>query len=186
MHITLNTGLPSAFKSGLYAGLMLIAAPALAQMAPMSSDMPMPATTKAPAYVAAAGAGDLYEKTSSQIVLKDAKNAKVRMFAQMMVSDHAKTTMEVTAAAKASGMKPMPLQLNSKQTQMIADLKAAPASAREKLYLNQQVMAHAEALALHQGYAANGDTPALMKVAAGAVPIVQHHLDMVKALDTAM
>lgn len=177
-------------NAGLSAGLILIAGPAVAQMsqgsqmagATTSANGAMPSTTKAAIYVPAAGASDLYEKTSSEIILKDAKNPKVRQFAQMMVSDHAKTTMQVTAAAKASGMKPMPPQLNPKQAKMIADLRAAPASTREKLYLDQQVMAHTEALALHRGYAASGDTPGLKKVAAGAVPVVQHHLDEVKRL----
>lgn len=177
----------------LITGLMLVAAPALAQMAPMAhgSASPMPAMsgkpmptmpTMASDYVPAAGAGDLYEKMSSQLVLKDAKNPKVRMFAQMMISDHSKTTMQVTAAAKASGMHPMPPKLMPKQMKMIADLKAAPMAGREKLYVDQQVMAHEEALALHQGYAMGGDKPALVKVAKGAVPVVQHHLDEVKRL----
>ena len=164
----------------LIVGLMLMAAPALAQMP--AKPMPKMAT----AYVPAAGAGDLYEKMSSKLVLKSAKNAGVRSFAQMMISDHGKTTIQVMAAAKASGIKPMPPKLMPKQAKMIADLKAAPAATREKMYLDQQVMAHKEALALHQSYAAGGDKPALMKVAASAVPIVQHHLEEVQRLDAAM
>lgn len=164
----------------LIAGLMLMAAPALAQSP--ATPAPMMAT----AYVSAAGAGDLYERMSSQLVLKIASNGDVRSFAQMMINDHGKTTAQVTAAAKASGIKPMPPKLMPKQAKMIADLMAAPAAAREKMYLDQQVAAHKEALALHQGYAAAGDNPALTKVAASAVPIVQHHLEEVQRLDAAM
>ncbi len=177
-------------KAGLGAGMILMAVPAAAQMAHGAHDAAataptraaMPGITKAAAYVAAAGAGDLYEKTSSQIVLKDAKNPKVRQFAQMMVSDHTKTTMQVTTAAQASGMTPMPPELTPDQARMIADLRAAPASDRETVYLDQQVTAHTEALALHRGYATHGDVPALKKVAAAAVPIVEHHRAEVKRL----
>ena len=45
--------------------------------------MPAAAQDMAPAaYVAAAGASDLYEKTSSQLVLQSTNDAKVRAFAQ--------------------------------------------------------------------------------------------------------
>ena len=46
--------------------------------------------------------GDLFEKTSSQMVLKDAKTQKVRDFANMMITDHNKSTMQVKAAANES------------------------------------------------------------------------------------
>lgn len=152
-------------------------APALAQTS---------TPTSASAYVPAAGASDLYEKTSSEIVLKVAKSAEVRRYAQMMISDHGKTTAQVTAAAKASGMTVLPPKLMPNQAKMIADLSAAPASGREKMYLTQQLAAHRVALALHQGYAKSGDQPALKKVAATEVPIVQKHLTEVEVMATAM
>jgi putative membrane protein len=157
------------------AAAMLLASPLAAQA---------PATTKASGYVPAAGASDLYEKTSSQMVLKDARNPQVRAFAQMMVTDHSQTTAQVKAAAQASGIKVAPPKLMPKQSAMIAQLKAASTTQREKIYLTQQVTAHEEALALHQGYAANGDKPALKKVAATAVPIVQKHLEQVRRLNS--
>jgi putative membrane protein len=158
----------------VFAGLILAATPAFAQ-----------SSSTAVTYVPAAGAADLYEKMSSQLVLEGAKSADVRMFAQMMISDHSMTTAQIVAAAKASGLQPAAPKLMPKQAKMIADLRAAPVAKREKLYLDQQVMAHQDALALHQSYAASGDKPALVKAAASAVPIVQRHLDEVQRLDAA-
>lgn len=161
------------------------ALPLLAALTSTAAFAEAPKTTAA-AFVSAAGASDLYEKTSSQLVLQSTKNAKVKSFAQMMVSDHSKTTADVTAAAKASGLKPMPPKLMPKQAAMIAELKKAPVATRDKVYVDQQVKAHEEALALHQGYASAGDKPALKKVAASAVPIVQTHLTEVRGLASAM
>jgi putative membrane protein len=144
--------------------------------------IPALAQTKAASYVPAAGASDLYEKTSSELVLMDARTPAVRAFAQMMIADHAKTTAKIKAAATSAGIKVSPPMLMPKQQAMIDELKSAAPAAREKLYLKQQVTAHQEALALHKGYAASGDVPALKTVAAGAVPIVQHHLSDVQKL----
>ena len=71
-------------KRYVFAAALCLASPALAQ----------PAT--APDFVKAAGAGDLYERQSSQLVLQSTKNVKVRAFATMMVKD-------ATISAKGRG-----------------------------------------------------------------------------------
>lgn len=166
---------------------MLTAVPAAAQtathdMKAHTASAAMP--TAAPEFVKMAGASDLYEKTSSKLVLETTKDPAIRSYANMMIADHGKTTAQVTAAAKAEGMKPGAPKLMPKQTKMIAELRAAKGPARDKVYVQQQVMAHEEALALHTTYSQGGDRPALKKVAAGAVPIVQAHLDQVRGMST--
>jgi putative membrane protein len=133
-------------------------------------------------FVAKAGAGDLYEQQSSKLVLASTKNAKVRSFAQTMVTDHAKTTAEVKAAATKAGLKPKPPTLDSAKVEMVADLKAANGKARDKLYIEQQKIAHDEALTLHRSYSTSGTSAPLKTVAAKAVPIVQHHLHMLQTM----
>lgn len=133
-------------------------------------------------YVMKAGAGDLYEKQSSQLVLKTTKDPKVRDFAQMMVTDHTKSTADVKVAAQASGLTPKPPALDAKKSAMIADLTKATGPARDKVYLTQQKAAHQEALALHQGYSSIGDKPALKAAAGKIVPVVQHHIEMLSSM----
>lgn len=133
-------------------------------------------------FVTKAGASDLYEQRSSKLVLQSTKNPKVRSFAQQMVTDHGKTTAEVKAAAAKAGMKPKPPALDAAKTKMIQELTAAKGEARDRLYLQQQKTAHQEALTLHQGYSASGDKPKLKAVAAKAVPIVEHHIQMLGAM----
>lgn len=142
--------------------------------------MAMP--TKAPEFVKMAGASDLYEKTSSKLVLETTKDPAIRSYANMMIADHGKTTAQVAAAAKSEGMKPAAPKLMPKHDKMIAELRAAKGVARDQLYVRQQVMAHEEALALHTAYSQGGDRSALKQVAAGAVPIVQAHLEQVRGM----
>ncbi|WP_340316483.1 DUF4142 domain-containing protein [Rhizorhabdus argentea] len=139
-------------------------------------------TTAASGYIAAAGASDLYEKMSSQLVLQDTSSEDVRKFANMMITDHSTTTQQLTSAAQSAGMAVPPPELMPKQQAMIDALEKASGGAREKLYVKQQLKAHQEALALHSTYAKSGDTPALKTAAAGTVPIIEQHLTMVKNL----
>ena len=138
-----------------------------------------PALAETPAeYVAKAGAGDMYETQSSELVLATTANPGIKSFANMMVTDHAKSTAMVKDAATKAGLTPKPPMLNAKQQKMIADLTAAKGTARDTLYVTQQKMAHQEALALHSGYASAG-TSAPLKAAAGKIaPVVQHHIGM--------
>ena len=127
-------------------------------------------------FVTKAGAGDLYEKTSSQLVLATSKNAKLRQFAQMMVRDHTKSTADVKAAAAKAGVTVPAPKLDAMGARDVAALRAAKGTARDSLYVTQQKAAHAKALTLQQGYAAKGTVPGLKTVAAGIVPVVQTHI----------
>lgn len=133
-------------------------------------------------YLKMAGAGDMYEKQSSQIVLQSTKDAKVRDFANMMITDHTKSTADVKAAAKQDGVSPKPPMLMPKQATMISQLKKAKGPARDALYVEQQKTAHQEALATHQDYASTGDKPALKSVASTIVPVVQQHITMLSSM----
>lgn len=127
-------------------------------------------------YVAKAGAGDLYEIQSSQLAVQRATRPGVREFAQMLVTDHTRTTQLVADAARSDGLTPPPPRLEAAQRSMLRQLERARPRDFDRLYLNQQIPAHQQALALHRDYARNGNGPALRRVAGDAVPIVQHHL----------
>ena len=74
-------------------------------------------------------------------------------------------------------------QLPTDKQAMIDQLKATPKGPQfDTLYLGQQLQGHQQAWALQKGYATDGDDSALRQVAASAVPIVEQHLAMLKAL----
>ena len=156
-----------------FAPIALISAMALASAAQALPTMD---------YLKAAGAGDMFEKQSSQAVLQTTKNAKVRNFADMMIKDHTTSTAEVKAAAMKSGITPKPPMLSPKQATMLSQLKAAKGTARDTLYVEQQKAAHQEALATHEDYAATGDKPALKMTAGKIVPVVKSHIEMLSSL----
>jgi putative membrane protein len=154
----------------------LIVATTIAAAAPALAAPP------AATYVKMAGAGDQYEIQSSELVMGSTRNANLKTFAQQMVTDHTKSTADVTAAAKSSGLKPMPPKLMPKQASDLAALKSASGSARDALYIKQQKAAHAEALALHTDYSSSGDKPALKSTASAIVPVVERHKQMIDSM----
>ena len=154
-------------------GLALWTVPAAAQLPtpPMSS-----ATSQAQPYLFYGGAGDIFEITSSMIALQKSQNPQLRAFASMLIDHHTRLTNAALDTAKSAGVMPPPPELSPAQKGMIGQLIAAPAASFDRTYIDQQVMAHQQALALQQGYAAGGDVPALRQAAQSAVLTVQAHL----------
>lgn len=133
-------------------------------------------------YVMKAGASDLYEIQSSQLAASRARRPQVREFAQMLVADHNRSTQMVTAAARDDGVRPRPPMLEPAQRTMLRQLERARGAAFDRLYLNQQIPAHQQGLALHRSYARTGDGRALRRTAADIVPVVQGHLTRARQL----
>jgi len=154
-------------------GIGLIAAP----LAPAAAQRMTGST-----FVANAGASDLYEKTSSQLVLRSSRNRQVRDFAQQMVADHSKSTANVTRAARAGGVRAAPPRLNAEQSRMVAQLRRANGTQRDRLYIQQQKTAHRQALALHSGYARSGTIAPLRHAAGEVAPVVRHHIAMLERM----
>ena len=149
---------------------LLISAPAAAQVMTPAE------------YVKTAGASDLYERQSSQIVLQSTQDPKIRAFAQQMIADHAKSTADVKAAAARSRVAAPPPALMPVQQELIAELQAASGPARDATYLAQQKASHNQALDVQKAYALDGTAPALKAAAAKIVPVVQDHVAMLKTM----
>lgn len=140
-----------------------------------------PAMTSA-TYVMKAGAGDLFEKQSSTLLMQSTANPALKTFAKEMITDHTNSTAAVKAAAMKAGLHPAPPKLNAKQSSDLTALRAATGTARDTLYIQQQKAAHQEALALHQDESSTGTAAPLKAAAAKIVPVVQHHVDMLAAM----
>jgi putative membrane protein len=158
--------------------LMLSAAIAAATLA-----VPAAAQVMTPAeYVATAGASDLYEITSSRLVLETTQNPQVRSFAEGMIADHTKSTADVKAAAARSRVKAAPPMLTPLQQELVTELRAETGTARDAAYIAQQKASHGQALNVQKAYAMEGTAPALKAAAATIVPVVEHHVMMLKAM----
>ncbi len=159
-------------KSMKYAALA-----AIVMAAPVAAQVMTPAK-----YVETAGASDLYERQSSQIVLASTQDPKVRDFAQMMITQHTKSTADVKAAAAKARVRVAPAKLTPLQTELVAQLNAEQGPARDARYIAQQKASHQQALTVQQSYAMNGTSAPLKAAATKIVPVVQSHIDMLKTM----
>ncbi len=157
---------------------LFVATPALATLPtpPMAS-----ASRVADAYLFYGGAGDIFEITTSNMAQKMATNPNLRAFATMLIADHTNLTNQALATAKGAGLAPPPPELSLMQKQMIAQLATSGANF-DRLYLQQQLTAHRQALAMQTSYAANGDVAALRAAAAAALPTIRGHIDQAQRL----
>lgn len=137
-------------KHFLIAGILMAAA---APVTSYAQDAKAPAAMSmsdlsAQQYVEMAASSDMFEIESSKLAMTMGQSAPVKEFANHMVSDHGKTSMDLMAAAKAEKID-VPKAMMPKHAEMVAKLKAADASSFDALYVQMQTMAHEEAVALH-------------------------------------
>lgn len=138
----------------------------------------------APGYMATAASGNQFEIQSSQLALQTSQNPAVRSFAQMLIADHGRMAQQLAATAQTAGLRP-PQPMIFPQHQAMLDQLRGSSTGFDMAFRDAQVNAHQQALALHQNYAASGDVPLLRNVAAGAVPVIQGHLNHVQMLNVA-
>lgn len=157
-----------------------------------SATSPAAATTPASPlsaadYVSEAARGDMYEIQSSQLALSNASSAQVKQFAQTMVSDHTTTTSMLKQAIQGGAVAgaTLPQSLDPRRAGMVTQLRALKGADFDREYLRQQLTAHEEALALHQGYAQDGGNGTLKGFAAQTAPRVAQHLQMVQSMQPA-
>jgi putative membrane protein len=93
------------------------------------------------------------------------------------------TTAADTSAA--AGQIPA-AKLDSRRQGFLDNLTKASDADFDKTYVDQQVAAHEEALSLMQGYGKDGSDAGLKGAANKTVPIIQMHLDKIKAIQAKM
>jgi len=137
------------------------------------------------AFVSNASQSDMYEIQAGKLAETRSKNADVKAFAKMMVTDHTAMTNEMRPLIAAAGQKPAD-KLDERRQGFIDNLKQATDANFDKTYIDQQVAGHGEALTLMQGYAGDGSDAGLKAGAAKAVPKVQAHLDKAKSIQATL
>jgi putative membrane protein len=134
-------------------------------------------------YVAKAAIGDMFEIQSSRLALTKSSAPKVKSFASRMIKDHTAGSAKLKSIIRSEELPLVPpTKLDDAHQQMIDQLSSAQGSEFDKMYLDMQMKAHQEALALHQGYAENGLEPKLKAFAKKTSATVAMHLSMLKGM----
>lgn len=134
-------------------------------------------------YAAMVAASDLYEIESGRLAREKTQDAEIRDLAQMIVTDHEKSTADLlTAAQQAQPAITVTPEMNAEQQSMMQALRSANGDRFDQEYLRQQVAAHEKALALVRHFAQNGDVEGLRQHASTVSGPIQRHLEQARTL----
>jgi putative membrane protein len=157
--------------TSLIAATLLFAVPAFAQDAAMTPQ----------GFAEVAASSNMFEIASSQAALEKASGAEARSFAEHMIADHTKAGEEMKPAAEAEGVT-IPEALNKKHQAQLDQLTPLDGEQFDEAYITAQVAAHEEAIALFEGYSANGAPGTLKEFATKTLPTLKSHLEDVQKL----
>lgn len=134
-------------------------------------------------FVAKAAVANKFEIETSQLAMKYGQSPDVKAFATQMISDHEKIGQDFKAALKEANIQPPSDSLDVSHMAKYAKLRLfTTKTGFDSSYVDTQLQAHEDAVALFKDYAANGPTPALKAFAEKTLPTLEDHLKMVQDL----
>jgi putative membrane protein len=175
--------LKRTFKTALLLGsCLMLATPAFAQSAGEKTGVnsTLGIAPKTTDFVTEAATSDMFEIQSSKLAA-GRTTGDVQSFANQMVTDHSKTTEELTGLSKSANI-PLPTEMTSSQKSMMDKLNGLQGNDFAKQYMDDQVNAHKDAVSLFDRYGNGGDNAQLKTWAGTTAPVLQHHLDMAQGL----
>ena len=135
-----------------------------------------------PNFVMTAAQSDQYEILAAQAATVQALDPRVQAFAQRMIQDHTRLTDDLRQAAVAAGLPSPKSGLSSDQAALLSSLQSLRGAEFDKTYARQQVLAHTQAVVVHESFADAGADPSLRKAAGAALPTLKDHLMMAQQL----
>jgi putative membrane protein len=128
---------------------------------------------------------DMAEVAAGKLGASKAQSDEVKKFAQHMVDDHGKHLNDLRSMAKTKGMQ-LPSAPARKHQDAMKKLEAASGAEFDKMFMQQMVKDHQDALKLVQDTAKNAKDPELKADAEKTAPKIQEHLDMAKKIVAAL
>jgi putative membrane protein len=153
------------------------AAPSVPPQVPNVPAPPAPEPIDAQSFVNMATQGNTFEIVSSELALRRSDDPVVRRIAEMLIADHTTQQGQLQSVAGEHGLEVPPLGLNAEQQAIVAALRVLRGDAFDAAYLNAQVTAHEQAIALFIRAAGTPANPEpLRALAIASLPILGQHL----------
>ncbi len=125
---------------------------------------------------------DAFEIQTAQMATKNASSPEVKTFAQAMIKAHTDSTAKLKKAASTAKLTPN-ATLTRDQSDDLTELGTLTGAAFDEEFMDGQVDAHEETLALMRSFAADGTDAGLKTIASEIAPVVEKHLTMARELD---
>ena len=128
---------------------------------------------------------DLAEVQAGKVGAQKASSGEVKKFAQHMVDDHGKQLSEARDLARKKNMQ-LPAQPMKKHQSAMKKLEQASGAEFDKVFMQQMVKDHEDALKLAQNAAKNAKDKDFKAAAEKAVPVIQKHLEEAKQVASSL
>jgi putative membrane protein len=136
------------------------------------------------AFAGLAGVTGLYVIEAAQIALQRSRREDIRQFAQQMVVDHKDLAGKL--GSFLGGMNrpnSPPEEVDRLHKVLLDDLRGVSDEAFDARYLAQQDSAHTAAARLFSSYKDHGGDEGLRNLAKLGLPVLEHHLEMIRKLE---
>lgn len=137
------------------------------------------------AFAAKAAAGGMTEIALSKVAAQQATTQKIKDFANMMVTDHSAAGDKLSAIAKAKGIE-LPSGPDTAQENMISDISKKTGKDFDKAYVNQMVKDHQATLDMFKKEQTMVKDTSLKGFITNTIPVVEHHLMVIKGIKSGM
>ena len=143
------------------------------------------ATTASPeSFMKDACQGGMAEIELGKLATQKSQNPEIKKFGQMMVTDHTAAGNDLKALAAKKNIT-LPTDIGSHKSSMDSLSKESGAGF-DKAYVNEMVSDHEADLKEFQKQAQNSTDVDVKAFAAKVVPVIQKHLDAIKAIEAKM
>jgi putative membrane protein len=136
-------------------------------------------------FIQNAAVGGMFEVQAGQIAADRATNGDLKHFAQQMMNDHQRMNTELMQLAQQKGANP-PTELDMDARSQIDTLNSLNGADFDQVYITGQVKAHTDTISFFQSEANNGQDPGVKAFASRNLPMLQHHLEMIKNLQSSI
>ena len=133
------------------------------------------------AFVNTVAQADTEEINAAQLAETNSHSARVKSYAQQMVSDHTAANQKLASIAQSKGVTPT-MTPDDAHTQMMSQLQGEHGRAFDRAYIQGQINDHQMVIQVLQNEAQTGTDPELKDFASTTLPVIQHHLQMAEAL----
>ena len=121
------------------------------------------------------------EISAAQLAETQSHSARVKSYAQQMVTDHTAADQKLAALAQSKGVTPT-MTPDDAHTQMMSQLQGEHGRAFDRAYIAGQVTDHKMVVQALQTEIDSGTDPDLKSYAQSTLPVIQKHLQMAEAI----
>ncbi len=136
-------------------------------------------------FAMAAAHGGQAEVDLGKLASEKASDPAVKAFGQQMVEDHGKLNDKLMSVAQSENMT-LPSDMDMKQKATYDKLKMLSGSSFDKAYVNDMLKDHEEDIKDFNKEANTGSDPKIKEFASESLPVLQGHLDKIKAIHAKM